>query len=226
MDISQPRQVLQFAKDFVASEQPLDTLVNNAGCMVNERTYVEGDLETNFAANTLGTYILCQKMLPALTKSAKPRCFIVSSGGMLTEVLKLKDINNVKMSSFDGTAVYAQNKRQQIVMSEYLAKQHPNVFWATMHPGWADTPAVQNSMPEFREKMINRLRTEEQGADTLVWMCAFKDLEQSTKEKAPFYQDRKVVPKHLPGWPGTSHSAADETELIKILDDYVARFST
>jgi len=55
--------------------------------------------------------------------------------------------------------VYAQNKRQQIVMAESYAKTYPNVYFATMHPGWADTPGVQNSMPSFWEKMHDKLRT-------------------------------------------------------------------
>lgn len=38
-------------------------------------------------------------------------------------------------------------------------------------------------MPSFREKMINKLRTPEQGADTMVWACCYKDLE--TNEAYP-----------------------------------------
>jgi len=41
-----------------------------------------------------------------------------------------------------------------------------------MHPGWADTPAVRTSMPDFYNKMKNKLRTAEEGADTIVWLAA------------------------------------------------------
>lgn len=34
--------------------------------------------------------------------------------------------------------------------------------------------------------MINKLRTPEQGADTLVWMCCFKDLEKN--DNGAFFQ--------------------------------------
>jgi len=50
---------------------------------------------------------------------------------------------------FDGTKVYAQNKRQQVVMTDYYAKNHPGIYFASMHPGWSDTPGVQTSMPSF-----------------------------------------------------------------------------
>ena len=71
-------------------------------------------------------------------------------------------------------------------MSENYQRLHPEIYFATMHPGWADTPAVQTSMPSFRQRMINKLRTEEQGADTLVWMCCYNDLEKL--ERAAFFQ--------------------------------------
>ena len=59
---------------------------------------------------------------------------------MLTHKLDWQDLNHEKMGKFDGTMVYAQNKRQQVVMAEHWAKNKPKVYFATMHPGWSDTP--------------------------------------------------------------------------------------
>ena len=67
---------------------------------------------------------------------------IVSSGGMLTQSLNVTDLQVENMRKFDGTVVYAQNKRQQIVMTEQYAKQFPNVHFSSMHPGWSDTPGT------------------------------------------------------------------------------------
>ena len=72
VDMSQPRQVYKFAKDFASSQGSLNILVNNAGCMLNERETIEG-LESNFATNTLGTHILTKVLIPLLIKSEKPR---------------------------------------------------------------------------------------------------------------------------------------------------------
>lgn len=52
--MSKPRNIVEFTAGFVRSEAPLDVLVNNAGCMVNERELTEDGLEKNFATNTLG----------------------------------------------------------------------------------------------------------------------------------------------------------------------------
>merc|ERR1711911_51253 len=81
------------------------------------------------------------------------------------------DLQFEKMKPFDGTMAYAQNKRQQIIMTEQYAVRYPNIHFSAMHPGWADTPAVRSSMPDFYEKMKNRLRSAEQGADTAVCLA-------------------------------------------------------
>ena len=71
--MSQPRQVYTFAKGFLDSNTPLSILVNNAGCMVNEREVVEGNIEVNFSTNTLGTHILTKTLLPLIAQAEKPR---------------------------------------------------------------------------------------------------------------------------------------------------------
>lgn len=72
-----------------------------------------------------------------------------------------------------------------------------------MHPGWADTPSVRTSMPDFHARFINKLRTPKQGADTITWLlCSATPLSHTQGE---FYLDRTVQPKHLWG-AGTSNT--------------------
>lgn len=80
------------------------------------------------------------ELLPVLKKSPQPRVITVSSGGMLVQALNLADLQLEKMSPFDGTMAYAQNKRQQVILAEQYGKQIPEVRFWTCHPGWADTP--------------------------------------------------------------------------------------
>jgi dehydrogenase/reductase SDR family protein 12 len=39
-----------------------------------------------------------------------------------------------------------------------------------MHPGWVDTPALREAMPDFHKKFENSLKDEDEGADTIVWL--------------------------------------------------------
>nr|XP_040056979.1 dehydrogenase/reductase SDR family member 12 isoform X3 [Gasterosteus aculeatus aculeatus] len=122
VDMSNARQVWEFAQSFSQSSC-LHVLINNAGCMVNERELTEDGLEKNFATNTLGTYILTTALIPALKKVEDPRVVTVSSGGMLTQKLNADDLQFEK-GAFDGTAAYAQNKRQQVILTESRADLH------------------------------------------------------------------------------------------------------
>lgn len=202
LDLSETRKVWEFAEAFKKEHPTLNVLINNAGCMVNQRELTSDGLEKNFATNILGVYVLTKCLIPLLEKSRDPRVITVSSGGMLVQQLNSADLQTER-TAFDGTMVYAQNKRQQVVMTEVWAKAHPNIHFSVMHPGWADTPAVATAMPQFYQMMRDRLRTAEQGADTVVWLA----LSSAAKATASglFFQDRRVVPTHLPlAWTSSS----------------------
>lgn len=220
LDMSSPKDIIQFAKTFQESGEPLNVLINNAGCMVNTRELTAEGYEKNFATNTLGTYILTVSLLPILSQSKDPRVIIVSSGGMLVQKLDVKDLQLERMRPFDGTMAYAQNKRQQVIMAEELGEKYPNVKFSSMHPGWADTPAVRSSMPEFYEKMKDKLRTVEQGADTIVWLAISDAALKEAQGK--FFQDRKSVPTHLPlAW--TRCSKEDRASLMTTLEEHTEK---
>ena len=171
LDLSKPRDIAAFVKKFGEENSQLDVLINNAGCMVNTRLTNEEGLDMNFATNTLGTFMLTSGLLPLLDQSDQARVVTVSSGGMLVQKLDVADLQFEKMSRYDGTMVYAQNKRQQVEMTEWWASSQPKIHWSVMHPGWADTPAVRSAMPDFHAKMKDKLRSVEQGADTVVWLA-------------------------------------------------------
>ncbi|XP_074514068.1 dehydrogenase/reductase SDR family member 12 [Sebastes fasciatus] len=219
VDMSSARQVWEFAQNFSQSNA-VHVLINNAGCMVNQRELTEDGLEKNFATNTLGTYVLTTALIPALKKAEDPRVVTVSSGGMLTQKLNVDDLQFEK-GAFDGTAAYAQNKRQQVILTDRWASQHKDIHFSCMHPGWADTPAVQTSMPSFHAKMQNKLRTEAMGADTTVWLAA-----SAAAAKQPsglFFQDRKAVATHLPLASSRSSPQEDE-KLLAALDEFALKF--
>jgi len=222
LDMSKPKDISSFAKEFTRNTGKLDVLINNAGCMVNTRELTDEKLEKNFATNTLGTYMITQSLLELLKQSQAPRVITVSSGGMLVQKLDVEDLQFEKMSPFDGTMAYAQNKRQQVIMTEHWAHEHDKIHFSVMHPGWADTPAVRNSMPEFHAKMKDKLRSIEQGADTVVWLAVAKAPLNSPS--GLFWQDRVSVSTHLPlAW--TRSSKQDEEKLLKELSNFTEIFS-
>ncbi|XP_063300921.1 dehydrogenase/reductase SDR family member 12 [Pelobates fuscus] len=220
LDMSNPRAIWEFAEKF-KTENKLNVLINNAGCMVNKRELTDDGLEKNFATNTMGLYILTKALLPVLEKEDDARVVNVASGGMLVQKLNVSDLQ-FENGTFDGTMAYAQNKRQQVILTEQWAKSYPKIHFSVMHPGWADTPAVRSSMPDFYEKMKNRLRTEDQGADTVIWLSLSP---ASIKHPSGlFFQDRKPVSTHLP-LASTQSSPGDEEKLLETLEELSQRFA-
>ena len=61
-----------------------------------------------------------------------------------------------------------------------------------MHPGWADTPGVTDSLPGFARLTGPLLRNAEQGADTAVWLAATGDAIDSGR----FWHDRRQRATH------------------------------
>nr|CAD7198707.1 unnamed protein product [Timema douglasi] len=174
-----------------------------------------------------------------LFRSDKPRILMVSSGGMLVQKLNAEDLQFEKMAPFDGTMAYSQNKRQQVIMMECLAREHPDIFLAAMHPGWADTPAVRSAMPDFYQRMKDRLRTAEQGADTAVWLAIsdtalkhpsglffqghFPHTQSCNLSGGGYVPDRSPVPTHLPlAWTKTTKDQDEQfiTQLNELLNKF------
>ncbi|KAM8850289.1 dehydrogenase/reductase SDR family member 12 [Spinachia spinachia] len=214
VDMSETQKVWQFAEAFKRQYPALNVLINNAGCIVHKRELNAEGLEKNFATNTMGVYILTETLLPLLQKSRDPRVITVSSGGMLVQKLRVDDLQSEK-GDFDGVMVYAQNKRQQVVLTQQWAKANPAIQFSSMHPGWADTPAVCTSMPRFHQMMGDRLRSAEQGADTVVWLALSKAA--GRMRSGQFFQDRRPVPAHLPlAW--TQSSAKEAQGLMTQLE--------
>ncbi|XP_056297741.1 DHRS-12_like_SDR_c-like domain-containing protein [Pseudoliparis swirei] len=220
LDLSETRKVGEFAEGFKRKFKALNVLINNAGSIMSQRDVNAEELEKSFAANVLGVYILTKSLIPLLEKSADPRVITVSSGGMLVQKLRTGNLQSER-GRYDGTMVYAQHKRQQVVMTEQLAKTHTNIHFSVMHPGWVDTPAVASTMPDFHRSMKDSLRTPDQGADTVVWLSVSEVA--TGNASGLFYQDRKPASAHLPlAW--TRSSALEEQKLMLLLEDLAKTF--
>ena len=99
----------------------------------------------------------------------------------------------MSVSKYNGTKQYAIAKRAQVTLNEMLAQRYPEIEFVAMHPGWADTPGVQQSIPLFRKLTAPILRTTNEGADTIVWLSCVHPLPGTN---GTFWSDREVRPTH------------------------------
>nr|GLL32363.1 dehydrogenase/reductase SDR family member 12 [Ipomoea trifida] len=213
-DISSVSDVKSFTSRLSSTNLPIHVLVNNAGILENNRVTTPEGYEQNFAVNVLGTYTITELMLPLLEKAAPDaRVITVSSGGMYTAPLT-KDLQ-FSDNQFNGAVQYARNKRVQVALTEKWSEMHKDkgIGFYSMHPGWAETPGVTQSLPSFSKSLEGKLRTSEEGADTVIWLAL------QPKEKlvsGAFYFDRAEAPKHLL-FSGTKNSHSEIDSIVENL---------
>jgi len=125
-------------------EGPVDVLIHNAGVLPGRRIETEDGLELSFATHVVGPFLLTRLLRTALEKSSDARVIWVSSGGMYTRRLNVRD-PNWKERDYDGIVAYAETKRAQVLLAELWAEElrGTSVVVNSMHPGWADTPSVR-----------------------------------------------------------------------------------
>ncbi len=150
-----------------------DVLVNNVGLLMRHFEATAEGLETSYATNLLGHYILTEQLYAqsALTQGAV--ILNVVSGGLYNLGLN-KSMLNIPEEKFNGFAAYASHKRAQLALTEVWRERFAEIGARTyaVHPGWADTAGVKHSLPKFRKVLASILRNESEGADTIEWLAA------------------------------------------------------
>ena len=196
VDLADPGSIRRTARRF--ADRRLDVLIHNAGLLPNERQITPEGLELTFAVHVVGPLLLTRLLLPSLLRSPDPRVLLVSSGGMYGVPLDLAAMLDPP-EPYDGVKAYARTKRAQVVLNELLAERlgPAGIACNAMHPGWAATPGVERSLPRFQRLLGSRLRTPEEGADTIVWLAACREAAFSSGR---FWFDRRQVPTHLGPW--------------------------
>ena len=173
IDVSKPDSIRRAAEEFSRKNDRLDTLVNNAGILLDDDKDVLAvtpeTFETTLRTNTLGALLVSQAFVPFLKKSDAPRIVNVSSGGgQLTD-------------GADGWApAYCISKTALNGVTSQLAAALPKFAVNSVCPGW-----VRTNMGG-----PNASRSVGEGATGIVWLAADAPQNQTSK----FFRDRKVIP--------------------------------
>lgn len=202
LDMSDLKAVYAFAKDEVKA--PIDLVIHNAGDMPSCLTLTKDGYEQMFASQVLAPFILTKTLIDLGKLKKGCRIIFVSSGGMYTQKLDLSDLNFTK-KSYNKYTGYANAKRAQIILNELFSKKYPQYLFSAMHPGWADTAGVRNSMPLFYKILNKRLRTSEEGADTILWLATNPDY-----PNGKFWFDRKQAKTTICNFKKSNQSEEEE----------------
>jgi retinol dehydrogenase 12 len=154
-------------------------------------------IETTFAVNHLGYFLLTQLLLERLIASAPARIVNVASdahrfaGGRLA----FDNLNGDKRYSAMG--IYGQSKLANILFTRELARrlQGSGVTVNCLHPGTVATRFAQNNSGFYSlgtRLIAPFIRTPEKGAETAVYLCAAAEVQGVSG--AYFYNCREKRP--------------------------------
>ena len=171
-DLGELSQVRAACADIVAAHPRLDVVIHNAGALSDTRQVSADGFETTVASQVIGPFLMTTLLLPTLTQRSPARVITMASGGMYATGLTVEHLQ--MGDDYKGAEQYARAKRAQVTLNEMWALKYPerDVVFHALHPGWADTPGVEASLPTFRKIVGPLLRTPAQGADTAVWLAA------------------------------------------------------
>ena len=198
-------------------------IIHNAGALLNTREVSPQGIEQTVASHVLGPHLLTTVLLPNVI-AVQGRVVTVSSGGMYSAELPNIDGKRtleMRIDSYNGSKQYAIAKRAQVTLNEMWATKERSVHFDAMHPGWADTPGVQESIPAFRRITKPILRSVNQGADTIAWLAAVQPIPGLS---GSFWSDREVRSIHKLPMTRRSDTAEARTNLWNWCNQAIAPY--
>ncbi|XP_036422408.1 retinol-DH_like_SDR_c domain-containing protein isoform X2 [Colossoma macropomum] len=206
LDLASLFSVRQFVHEYIATEDRLDILINNAGVMMCPHSLTEDGYETQFAVNHLGHFLLTVLLLEMLKKSAPSRivnvCSIAHKGGKI----HFDDLSFNK-TPYDSLVSYRQSKLANLLFTRELSRRikGSGVTAYALHPGVIRTELGR--YVEMRHPIVSALlsapalllmKTPKQGAQTSIYCAITEGLENHSgcyfsdcklKEPAPEAKD-------------------------------------
>jgi len=176
VDLTSRKQVGQLGEKLLTIEVKLDVLWNNAGGYFTERKVTEEGLERTWAMNHLAYIDLTKILLPLLEKSDDPRVICTASQAHRMGSIQWDNLQGER--TWDGWRAYCLTKLTNIL---YVAEQgrrfgDSKMRICAVHPGLVNS-ALGDENPGLAGLAFRILKkvwgkSNEQGADTAVWLAS------------------------------------------------------
>ena len=193
-DLAAQDEVRRLAKEFEATHERLDVLVNNAGRIIDRRTETLDGIEAPLAVNHLAPFLLTNLLLDLLKKSAPSRIVTVSSEAQ--RQVKRIDFDNLQGERRYGAfRIYGQTKLANVLFTIELADRlrGTGVTANAVHPGGVNTNFGQGNrspMVLLFRAFKPFMRSSGQGADTVVYLAVSPEVEGMSGK---YFGDREVM---------------------------------
>lgn len=177
--------VRRCAAAILASPQPLDFLINNAGIMGCPLMHTVDGHEMQFGTCHLGHFLLTAELIPALRRAPAARVINLSSAGHFLGGMDLQD-PDFRAKPYDKWAAYGQAKTANILFSVGLEARFGSegIHSFAVHPGaiatdlgrHLDSADIKLLMGGPDGKTLE-FKTVEAGAATTCWGASAPELD-------------------------------------------------
>jgi NAD(P)-dependent dehydrogenase (short-subunit alcohol dehydrogenase family) len=174
LDLASLASVRACAESFLARDEPLHVLVNNAG-VGGQRGLTADGFELHFGVNHLGHFALTQLLLPRLAASGPgPRVVNVSSDAHYNAPGIDFGAVRRRTATFAGMREYCVSKLCNVLFTQELARRAAGtgVRAYALHPGVVASDIWRRVPRLARPFITRRMLTVEQGAVTSVYCAA------------------------------------------------------
>jgi NAD(P)-dependent dehydrogenase (short-subunit alcohol dehydrogenase family) len=179
-DLSSQQSIRKLAFDYNNKFKRLDVLINNAGVNCSKRTMTADGLETTFAVNVVGPFLLTNLLLEKLKSSAPSRIINVSSDAANGSKIDFENLQGEKKYSM--FRAYGQSKLGLNLITLEFARRlaGTGVTANFLHPGVVRTNLVRDYNPVV-QAIFSFVRlffaSPEKGARTSIFLASSPEVE-------------------------------------------------
>jgi NAD(P)-dependent dehydrogenase (short-subunit alcohol dehydrogenase family) len=168
-DLGSIQSVKTFAEKFIATENRLDLLINNAGVMIPPASKSEDGFELQFGVNFIGHFALTGQLFNLIEATPNARVVTLSSiahrGGVI-------DFENLRLEKpYSPWREYSQSKVADLMFTLELDKRLKANNYKTLslgaHPGFSKTD-LQKNMDKAMLDSLELMTAKEGAQSTLV----------------------------------------------------------
>jgi retinol dehydrogenase 14 len=179
-DLASQQSIRELARRFLARDEPLHVLVNNAGVFELSRRLNADGIEMVFAVNHLAYFLLTHLLLDRLRASAPARIVNVASDAHRWGTIDFDDLEGEK--SYRSMRIYGRSKLANILFTYELARrlEGTGVTVNCLHPGAVSTRlgAQNGAIARVLIGLLRPfLRSPQDGAKTSVHLAAAPEVD-------------------------------------------------
>jgi NAD(P)-dependent dehydrogenase (short-subunit alcohol dehydrogenase family) len=211
LDLANLKSVRACADALLATGQPFDVVIANAGVMATPFGHTADGFETQFGTNHLGHFVLINRIASLIRNGG--RLINLSSAGHRYSNVDLDD-PNFEGTPYEPFVAYGRSKTANILFAVAFDKRHRDrgVRAAAVHPGGIRTELGRYAEPGRIERVIEEINRQlaaqgqgpfqwksiPQGAATSVWAAVVAPAEEIGGQYCENCHVGRIVPEDAP----------------------------